>query len=137
LQYRWCQHLAQAQASRRLEEPRHPAKPQRSRLGDRPQAPPSAPRCPAPCRRQAGRFDTPDRLFHTVADSWESVLSSSTDVKELTPEFYLPTADFLVNRQQLPLGVRQTGEEEWAGGAGLGGAHGLALGRQRAGAAGR
>jgi hypothetical protein len=38
------------------------------------------------------------------------VLSSSTDVKELIPEFYMPATDFLVNRQQLPLGVRQTGE---------------------------
>ncbi len=58
---------------------------------------------------QGGRFDSPDRLFHTLADSWESVNSSTSDVKELIPEFYMPSTDFLVNRQQLPLGVRQTG----------------------------
>jgi factor associated with neutral sphingomyelinase activation len=41
-------------------------------------------------RLQSGRFDQPDRLFHSIADSWESAISSSTDVKELIPEFFMP-----------------------------------------------
>jgi hypothetical protein len=43
------------------------------------------------------RFDLPDRLFHSVAESWESASGDGnlSDVRELTPEFYcLP--DFLV-----------------------------------------
>lgn len=39
---------------------------------------------------QAGRFDSPDRLFCGVREAWEGVTSSNpADVKELTPEFYL------------------------------------------------
>jgi factor associated with neutral sphingomyelinase activation len=40
-------------------------------------------------RLQAGRFDAPDRLFHALASSWDSATSSTTDVKELIPEFYM------------------------------------------------
>ena len=40
-------------------------------------------------RLQSGRFDSPDRLFCSVADCWESVLSNPTDVKELIPEFFM------------------------------------------------
>lgn len=47
---------------------------------------------------QNGRFDAPDRLFASVADSWESVLSNPADLKELIPEFYAPPSDFLVKR---------------------------------------
>lgn len=61
-------------------------------------------------RLQNGRFDAPDRLFASVQEAWEGVLSSSTDVKELTPEFYLPTPDFLLNAAALPLGTRQSGK---------------------------
>ncbi len=32
-------------------------------------------------RLQNGRFDAPDRLFHGLAESWESVNNSTTDVK--------------------------------------------------------
>ena len=38
-------------------------------------------------RLQNGKYDAPDRLFHSVAESWESALTSSADVKELIPEF--------------------------------------------------
>ena len=58
-------------------------------------------------RLQNGRFDAPDRLFHSVAESWDSVLTSSADVKELSPEFFLPQAEFLRNSRGLPLGSRQ------------------------------
>ena len=57
-------------------------------------------------RLQSGRYDAPDRQFHSIAESWESVLTSSADVKELTPEFFTPPADFLVNVRDLPLGRR-------------------------------
>ncbi|KAF8059207.1 lvsF [Scenedesmus sp. PABB004] len=60
-------------------------------------------------RLQAGRFDAPDRLFNSLADAWASATSSTTDVKELIPEFYMPGGDFLVNAAGLALGVRQSG----------------------------
>jgi hypothetical protein len=49
-------------------------------------------------RLQNGRFDAPDRLFASVADSWESVLNNPADLKELIPEFFAPPSDFLVKR---------------------------------------
>lgn len=58
-------------------------------------------------RLQSGRFDAADRLFYSMAASWRSATSSSTDVKELIPEFFLPGSDFLVNALKLPLGVQQ------------------------------
>ena len=42
------------------------------------------------CRLQNGRFDAPDRMFCSVPDSWDSVMSNPADVKELIPEFFLP-----------------------------------------------
>ena len=57
-------------------------------------------------RLQSGRYDAPDRQFHSIAESWESVLTSTADVKELTPEFFTPPADFLTNVRDLPLGCR-------------------------------
>ncbi|MEW5307948.1 MAG: hypothetical protein WDW36_010315 [Sanguina aurantia] len=60
-------------------------------------------------RLQNGRFDAPDRMFNSIQESWASVNTSSTDVKELTPEFFLPNAAFLTNKLRLPLGQRQNG----------------------------
>ncbi|CAM6118833.1 unnamed protein product [Calypogeia fissa] len=60
-------------------------------------------------RLQNGRFDSPDRLFVSIGESWESVLSNPADLKELIPEFYAPPSDFLVMRPGLNLGVRQNG----------------------------
>ena len=42
------------------------------------------------CRLQNGRFDAPDRMFCSIPDSWDSVMSNPADVKELIPEFFLP-----------------------------------------------
>lgn len=44
-----------------------------------------------------GQFDIPDRTFHSMHTSWLlSSEKSSTDVKELIPEFfYLP--EFMIN----------------------------------------
>ncbi|KAJ3163233.1 Neurobeachin-like protein 1 [Geranomyces michiganensis] len=58
---------------------------------------------------QSGKFDHPDRQFHSLAGCWKSVSSGAGDVKELIPEFfYLP--EFLVNDNNFNLGVKQTGE---------------------------
>jgi hypothetical protein len=40
-------------------------------------------------RLQGGRFDAPDRLFCSIKEAWDSVTSSTADVKELIPEFFL------------------------------------------------
>lgn len=37
---------------------------------------------------QGGRFDFADRLFSSVAATWSNCLKNSSDVKELTPEWY-------------------------------------------------
>ncbi|KAL6046069.1 WD repeat and FYVE domain-containing protein 3 [Balamuthia mandrillaris] len=58
---------------------------------------------------QGGNFDVPDRSFHSLESTWllSSRLSSS-DVKELIPEFfYLP--DFLLNSNDFDMGVKQNG----------------------------
>jgi hypothetical protein len=47
---------------------------------------------------QSGKFDAPDRLFNSLRDSWESATSSTTDVKELTPEFFMPGEGDMVSR---------------------------------------
>ncbi|KAJ2449986.1 hypothetical protein EV183_004577 [Coemansia sp. RSA 2336] len=57
---------------------------------------------------QSGKFDHADRQFHSIADTWNSCVTSSGDVKELIPEFYyLP--EFLVNHNSLNLGQKQDG----------------------------
>ncbi|XP_022110934.1 lysosomal-trafficking regulator-like [Acanthaster planci] len=58
---------------------------------------------------QDNHFDLPDRTFHCVDTSWRlSSYQSSTDVKELIPEFFfLP--EFLVNNEGYNFGIRQSG----------------------------
>jgi factor associated with neutral sphingomyelinase activation len=57
-----------------------------------------------------GSFDTADREFTSISEAWHSVLSSSSDVKELIPHFYHPpSASFLLNGRHLDLGVRSDG----------------------------
>lgn len=58
---------------------------------------------------QSGRFDVPDRVFHSVGQSWElSSSQSQSDVKELIPEFfYLPA--FLNNMNRFKFGSKQDG----------------------------
>ena len=55
---------------------------------------------------QGGRFDHADRLFFNVAATWENCLHSSSDVKELTPEFY-HQPEFLLNSNDFELGTQQ------------------------------
>ena len=59
---------------------------------------------------QGGHFDLPDRLFHSIKESWLSASEHTmADVKELIPEFfYLP--EFLVNENKFDLGRKQNGE---------------------------
>mgnify|MGYP003686133647 FL=1 len=61
-------------------------------------------------RLQNGRFDEPSRLFHSVAEAWAGVNRSTSDVKELIPEFYDGDGSFLTNALALPLGNRASGE---------------------------
>ncbi|XP_068651356.1 protein SPIRRIG-like isoform X2 [Aristolochia californica] len=61
---------------------------------------------------QGGQFDHADRLFNSVRDTWSSAAGkgNTSDVKELIPEFfYMP--EFLENRFNLDLGVKQSGEK--------------------------
>lgn len=61
-------------------------------------------------RLQNGKFDAPDRLFCSISEAWDSVLTNQADVKELIPEFYMPEQpNFLLNSKRLALGVRQNG----------------------------
>lgn len=57
---------------------------------------------------QGGKLDVPDRLFTSIKSTWQNVLSSSSDVKELVPEFfYMP--EFLINGNNLNFGTKQDG----------------------------
>ena len=59
---------------------------------------------------QGGHFDLADRMFHSVAEAWESSSKNNmADVRELVPEFfYLP--DFLTNKNNFDMGTKQSGE---------------------------
>lgn len=57
---------------------------------------------------QDGHFDYADRLFNSVAASYEMCTTSFTEVKEVVPEFY-SSPEFLRNRNRFPLGTKQDG----------------------------
>ena len=59
---------------------------------------------------QGGYFDLPDRMFHSIAEAWESSSRNNmADVRELIPEFfYLP--EFLENKNKFDFGTKQNGE---------------------------
>ena len=56
---------------------------------------------------QSGRFDCPDRLFYDIEGSWRSCMTSTSDVKELIPEFFTCPEIFL-NTNKFPLGETQS-----------------------------
>eukprot|EP00106_Octopus_bimaculoides_P017645 XP_014785087.1 PREDICTED: protein FAN-like [Octopus bimaculoides] len=56
-----------------------------------------------------GRFDQPDRMFNSIAETWYNCLHGASDFKELIPEFYDGDGEFLCNRQNINFGVRQNG----------------------------
>eukprot|EP01065_Artemidia_motanka_P019820 TRINITY_DN2369_c0_g1_i3.p1 TRINITY_DN2369_c0_g1~~TRINITY_DN2369_c0_g1_i3.p1 ORF type:complete len:2399 (+),score=770.88 TRINITY_DN2369_c0_g1_i3:113-7309(+) len=58
---------------------------------------------------QGGTWDHADRMFHSVAESWQGVLQGPQDVKELVPElFSLP--EVLLNRGGFDFGRRSDGQ---------------------------
>lgn len=59
---------------------------------------------------QGGKFDHPDRLFHSIPKLWKSASQdNTTDVRELIPEFYyLP--EFLINSNNFQFGELQEGK---------------------------
>ncbi|KAK1395990.1 Beach domain-containing protein b [Heracleum sosnowskyi] len=58
---------------------------------------------------QGGKFDHADRLFHSIEVTYRNCLSSTSDVKELVPEFfYMP--EFLLNSNSYHFGVKQDGK---------------------------
>ncbi|KAL7532735.1 hypothetical protein ACHAXR_005760 [Thalassiosira sp. AJA248-18] len=60
---------------------------------------------------QSGKFDVPDRLFHSIDATYRSILTNAADLKELIPEFYDDDCfDFLINSMGLQLGNLQTGQ---------------------------
>lgn len=58
-----------------------------------------------------GKYDAPDRLFHSIEQSFSSLLVNPADIKESIPQFYDPKSgiDMLLNLRGLQLGVTQTG----------------------------
>ena len=57
---------------------------------------------------QGGRFDCPDRLFFSIKSCWEGCMNSSSDVKELIPEFF-SSPQIFKNNNNFPLGELQDG----------------------------
>ena len=55
---------------------------------------------------QSGRFDVADRQFHSIPQTYKSLLNNINDVKELIPEFYF-FPDFLLNHNYFDLGKLQ------------------------------
>jgi WD40 repeat protein len=58
---------------------------------------------------QGGKFDLPDRMFDSVAQTFDNLLHSN-DFKELIPEFYY-NGNFLKMQNGLDLGTKQNGRK--------------------------
>lgn len=65
---------------------------------------------------QNGRFDEAERLFNSIEDTWQNVLTNSADLKELIPEFFSAEllggrlgGEFLCNHQDINFGRRADG----------------------------
>ncbi|KYR01653.1 BEACH domain-containing protein [Tieghemostelium lacteum] len=58
---------------------------------------------------QSGHFDHADRMFDSLIDCWRNCLNSSSDVKELTPEFFYQPS-FLINSNRVNFGTKQNGK---------------------------
>ena len=59
-----------------------------------------------------GKFDAPDRMFHSISHCYNCALTNHADVKELIPEFFNASLefDFLINARSLQLGATQGGD---------------------------
>lgn len=58
---------------------------------------------------QNGRFDLPDRLFHSFANVLDNIKKETSDVREFPPELYYQPL-FLLNLNNLDFGVNQSSE---------------------------
>lgn len=58
---------------------------------------------------QDGKFDHPDRLFHSLPACYNGCISNPQDVKELVPEFFY-NPEILENVNYVELGTTQKGE---------------------------
>eukprot|EP01138_Halocafeteria_seosinensis_P001815 gb/GECG01001858.1/.p1 GENE.gb/GECG01001858.1/~~gb/GECG01001858.1/.p1 ORF type:complete len:3443 (+),score=338.48 gb/GECG01001858.1/:1-10329(+) len=58
---------------------------------------------------QDQHFDVADRLFYSIASTWNLTTTSISEVKELIPEFY-NCSSFLINWSRYDFGKSQTGE---------------------------
>ena len=58
---------------------------------------------------QNGRFDLPDRLFHSWDNVLDNIQKETSDVRECPPELYYQPL-FLVNLNDLDFGVNQSGQ---------------------------
>ena len=58
---------------------------------------------------QSEKIDVADRLFFQFSDQYRSIMTNTSDMKELIPEFYI-NPQFLKNRSKLNLGSRQNKE---------------------------
>lgn len=59
---------------------------------------------------QGGKFDNPNRLFKGIYKEWDSCQTNPGNVKELIPEFFEDSTEFLENDQGLDMGVRSNGK---------------------------
>ena len=58
---------------------------------------------------QGDGFDTPNRLFHSIENTLYNISYFSSDIREITPEFYyLP--EMMFNLNKLNLGIRTNGK---------------------------
>jgi len=58
---------------------------------------------------QNGKFDHADRMFNNLYDTYNNVLCGAADFKELIPEFYGESGDFLQHRGVINFGFRNDG----------------------------
>ena len=56
---------------------------------------------------QEGNFDRPDRLFHSIENTYLGCTTNTQDVKELIPEFYY-NSEFLYNINQCDFGIKHS-----------------------------
>ena len=61
-------------------------------------------------QHQDNKFDVPTRLFQSIPESYQNVIDSNTNFRELTPEFYY-TSEFLHNTDSFDLGYLPNGTQ--------------------------
>lgn len=57
-------------------------------------------------KMQSGKYDAPDRFFHSIKEEWNKCLNHIGCVKELIPEFYMDDPTFLLNSLHIDFGTR-------------------------------